>query len=70
MILRVLMIAIVILVIYSVILTYLYRKKSKDKGSDVPKSKVDKKISDIRGRLEHIKTRRYPVKINLEEERK
>lgn len=64
-----LIIAIVVLAIYAVIITYLYRKQKKEKDRIVEKGKVDIKIEEIRERLNEVESIRYPKKIDIEEEK-
>jgi len=63
------LIAIVILAIYAVIITYLYKKEKKEDEPQVQKEKVDMKIEEIRERLSEVESFTYPEKIDIEEER-
>ncbi|MEF8873337.1 MAG: hypothetical protein V5A88_01555 [Candidatus Thermoplasmatota archaeon] len=61
---------VLILAVYSAVLSYLYFKKREEemKNSQIPEGKVELKIQDTKERLKEIRSRRYP-KVKLEEMR-
>ncbi len=63
-------IAIVVLAIYAIIITYLYLKQKKmDEEQMIEEGKIDMKIEEIRERLNEVESIRYPEKIDIKEEK-
>lgn len=63
-------IALAVLAIYALIITFLYLKQKKAKEDEgVKEGKVDMKIEEIRRRLNDVENIKYPKKIDIKEEK-
>ncbi|MFP3871524.1 MAG: hypothetical protein ACOCTR_01320 [Candidatus Natronoplasma sp.] len=72
MVIEMLVIVVVILAVYSVILSYLYFKKRAEEKKSLapPEGKVESKIRETRERLRRIRSKRYSnIKIDIDERR-